>query len=81
MSDQKQKCQTHVCECQSNDCRVFITLPLFLKACVEFGRAQEVFLSWWGGGTTIEEKKGHADGKDREREKRNYILSRKLHTK
>ena len=32
VSDQKQKCQTHVCECQSIDHRVFIKLPLSLKS-------------------------------------------------
>ena len=31
VSDQKQKCQTHVCECQSIDHRIFIKLPLSLS--------------------------------------------------
>ena len=32
VSDQKQKCQTHVCECQSIDRRVSMKLPLPPKA-------------------------------------------------
>ena len=32
VSDQKQKCQTHVCKCQSTDRRVSMKLPLPPKA-------------------------------------------------